>query len=808
MRLHRIRLHNFRQHAETELLLSEGLTGIVGPNGAGKSTLLEAVAWAMYGTPAARGNRDSIRRRNAPPRSRVEVELEFGLGAHRYRVVRSLQSAALYLDQEPAPIVNSAGAVTERVTRLLGMTREEFFNTYFTGQKELAIMGSMSGPERARFLSRVLGYERLAAAQVRLKEGRTALKASLATAESGLPDPAALKKDEEDAERRLALCRHAVRESRKAYEQTGVELEALVPRWEAIQKQREEVLSIDTDLKVAQHRAEEARRGFQQLDRELAEALAAKGKCNQIAPHLAEVEPLLAERERLDGEAQAFAGRKALLVQVADLKTRDAALGEKLAKLVSDAALDEASAALDLAQAAEQAAARVVEEHHGVWVREKQDAETKRQGLLERHEELTEQLRRLRETGPTVVCPTCGKPLGKEYEAVLDDLDAQRDDVLLRGKFYRQRIDQLTSEPPELAEARKTLQAAESALTKRTAQVARWTAERQERQEIEGERARGAERLRTLEADLAHTPTSYDEAAHQRVKARLAALQPLRDQFTRLSVAADRAAELVPKAAEAEQELSKAEARVLELRERLAELGWSSERYEGLRAEHARVSEAGRLAEVRMVRADAELAAAVEHREAVAARRADRDRRAAAIAELRGELLLNQELDRAFTDLRNDLNATIRPDLSDAASVLIRDLTNGRYSDLELSEDYVPVIVDDGEPKTVISGGEEDVANLALRLAISQMIAERAGQPFSLLVLDEIFGSLDEERRSAVVDLLRGLADRFPQVVLITHIESVRDGFDRVIRINYDPERGIATAQEERISAEPPHAAA
>jgi len=808
MRLHRIRLHNFRQHADTELLLSEGLTGIVGPNGSGKSTLLEAVAWAMYGTPAARGNRDSIRRRNAPPRSRVEVELDFGLGAHRYRVVRSLQSAALYLDQEPAPIVNSPGAVTERITRLLGMTREEFFNTYFTGQKELAIMGSMSGPERARFLSRVLGYERLAAAQVRLKEGRTALRASLATAESGLPDPAAIKKDEEDAERRLTLCRHAVTESRKGYEQAGIELDGLTPRWEAMQKQREEVLSIDTDLKVAQHRADEARRGFEQLDRELAEALAAKTKCNEIAPHLADVEPLLAERERLDREAQAFAGRKALLVQVADLKARDTALGEKVAKAVTDAALGDASAALETAQSAEESAARLVEEHHGVWVREKQDAETKRQGLLERHEELSEQLRRLQETGPTVVCPTCGKPLGKEYEAVLEDLEAQRDDVLLRGKFYRQRIDQLSTEPPELTDARKALQAAEVELKRQTAQVARWTAERQERREIESERARGAERLARLEAELAATPASYDEVAHQRVKARLAALQPLRDQFTRLSVVADRAADLVPKAADAEQGLSKAEAHAHALRERLAGLGWSGEAYDALRAEHGRVSEARRLAEVRMVRADAELTAAIEHREAVAARRADRDRRADEIAQLKDELLLNQELDRAFSDLRNDLNSTIRPDLSDAASVLIRDLTNGRYSDLELSEDYVPVIVDDGEPKTVISGGEEDVANLALRLAISQMIAERAGQPFSLLVLDEVFGSLDDERRSAVLDLLRGLADRFPQVVLITHIESVRDGFDRVIRISYDTERGIATAQEERITAEPPHAAA
>ena len=147
---------------------------------------------------------------------------------------------------------------------------------------------------------------------------------------------------------------------------------------------------------------------------------------------------------------------------------------------------------------------------------------------------------------------------------------------------------------------------------------------------------------------------------------------------------------------------------------------------------------------------------------------------------------MHQELDRALTDLRTELNATLRPDLSELASGFLRDLTNGRYTDLELDEDYGATLLDDGDPKAVISGGEEDVANLALRLAISQMIAERAGQPLSLLILDEIFGSLDEDRRAAVVDLLRSLADRFPQVILITHIDSVREGFDRVVRVGFD----------------------
>jgi exonuclease SbcC len=200
-----------------------------------------------------------------------------------------------------------------------------------------------------------------------------------------------------------------------------------------------------------------------------------------------------------------------------------------------------------------------------------------------------------------------------------------------------------------------------------------------------------------------------------------------------------------------------------------------------------------------LVRARGERSAAAEAVEAVARRQAERNERERAAAETATELALHQELDRALTDLRNDLNSSLRPDLSDLASAFLSDLTNGRYVELELDEDYSATVLDDGAPQEVISGGEEDVINLALRLAISQMIAELAGQPLSLLILDEIFGSLDEERRSAVIELLRSLADRFSQVILVTHIDSVREGFDHVVRIGFDQATGVATVRDEPL---------
>ena len=43
-----------------------------------------------------------------------------------------------------------------------------------------------------------------------------------------------------------------------------------------------------------------------------------------------------------------------------------------------------------------------------------------------------------------------------------------------------------------------------------------------------------------------------------------------------------------------------------------------------------------------------------------------------------------------------------------------------------------------------------------------------------------------------MVELLRRLNDRFEQVIVITHIEQVREGLDRVLVVRFDEERGAS----------------
>ena len=67
-----------------------------------------------------------------------------------------------------------------------------------------------------------------------------------------------------------------------------------------------------------------------------------------------------------------------------------------------------------------------------------------------------------------------------------------------------------------------------------------------------------------------------------------------------------------------------------------------------------------------------------------------------------------------------------------------------------------------------------------------------------------MFGSLDEARRRNVVELLRRLHDRFEQVIVITHIESVREGLDRVLTVHFDEDRGSSVVESGSIEPYPP----
>jgi exonuclease SbcC len=319
----------------------------------------------------------------------------------------------------------------------------------------------------------------------------------------------------------------------------------------------------------------------------------------------------------------------------------------------------------------------------------------------------------------------------------------------------------------------------------------------QERVQLMRDIATKEQRRAALERDLAAIPVGYDAARHAELRRAIERLTPINARASRLGALIDREPRLVTEQERVTAASVANSRRLVELAERKDAIHFSESEFTAMRTAYEYAASDAHAAELTAVSAQGDVATAHSLVESAEAARREIVRVEQQLKVLQSDKRMHDELDRAYSDLRTDLNFQLRPELSELASAFLTDLTDARYAELELDDQYNVLVLEDGIPKPVISGGEEDLANLVLRLAISQMIAERAGQAFSLLILDEVFGSLDEARRHNVVELLRRLQDRFEQVILITHVESVREGLDRVITVRYDPESGASIVEQQ-----------
>jgi ABC-type lipoprotein export system ATPase subunit len=85
------------------------------------------------------------------------------------------------------------------------------------------------------------------------------------------------------------------------------------------------------------------------------------------------------------------------------------------------------------------------------------------------------------------------------------------------------------------------------------------------------------------------------------------------------------------------------------------------------------------------------------------------------------------------------------------------------------------------------SGGEAFRVNFAVRLALSEVLARRAGARLQTLVIDEGFGSQDEAGRQRLIEAINMVRGDFAKVLVITHIESLKDAFPTRIEVEKGP---------------------
>ena len=87
------------------------------------------------------------------------------------------------------------------------------------------------------------------------------------------------------------------------------------------------------------------------------------------------------------------------------------------------------------------------------------------------------------------------------------------------------------------------------------------------------------------------------------------------------------------------------------------------------------------------------------------------------------------------------------------------------------------------------SGGEAFRVNFAIRLALSEILAQRKGARLQTLVIDEGFGSQDVQGRQRLIEAINAVKNDFEKIFIITHLDELKDAFPNRIEIE-KTERG------------------
>jgi len=114
--------------------------------------------------------------------------------------------------------------------------------------------------------------------------------------------------------------------------------------------------------------------------------------------------------------------------------------------------------------------------------------------------------------------------------------------------------------------------------------------------------------------------------------------------------------------------------------------------------------------------------------------------------------------------LKVQVKTHLLPSLNKVASILLNQMTGGERYDVVVDEDFEITI--DGQPINTLSGSGKAVANLAVRIALGQILTNKV---FSVFFADEVDAAMDDDRAAYTAEALRRLTDLIKQVIIVTH---------------------------------------
>lgn len=782
MILKKLQLKNFKQYGTLDFDFREGLVGIVGKNGAGKSSIFEAILLCLFGSISL--DKNHYKSSWVKSKETVSLELTFEVKGINWRVIREFRGKALspkasLYNQKDEMVATDSRPVTQEIIKLLGMDKDAFTRSVFSGQKELGIISNTKGEERKRMVRRMVGLDKLDDIQKIIREDRNTLSKEV----QGQQKLLLTEEELQSIDNQLNNLTNESKTLGKEEEKLKLSFEKKNKKYQEAKKVFDEQSGLSRQYNQLNLELGKWEKGMEGLKENLTEKNLEIKRLSGIEKDLISIQPKIEhfleqkkQEQDFEKERVKFDQQKSYLEKRKVLLSRGETLNGKLEGLKKNFPkdFDLKKAGIEKKELLEKC--KIQQESQEKEIASLRTQKGTVQGRIEDRKSIVANIQQL---GKDATCPTCLQPLINSYDETLgklqQEIDAYEQIELNKINAEIGKInEQLLAKKNEIGELEEELNNLRNLFSQITS--------------CEKEINDNQQELSKVNIEIENFgKVNYEVEQHMVLKKQIAEFQETYIQFKSNENEVAKKTQIEEEVKTLEERISKGEQSIQDQKIAIQGLKFSPEKFndvhqkmDGLEIEK---DEAQRIWQNHL-----------QHWQEVKARFQATQKELDAhhkvenqIAESQASFFQLDELSGIFQTFKTQILERVRPSISHTSSHLFQKITRGRYEGITVDENFEFQILEDGEyyPISRFSGGEVDLANLCLRIGISRAIAELSGseEGLSFLGFDEIFGSQDEDRRFEILKALDHLKEQYRQIYIVSHINAIKEHFPEILEV-------------------------
>jgi len=781
-------MENYKKYRDHTLEFSEGLTGIIGRNGSGKSTIFDAISFALYGD--VRGEKETIRYSKAGEKDPVAVTLVFEIDAKSYKVVRELRGKSLtakaYLyDADDTLIADTARGVNAEVIRLIGMNKEAFMHTVFASQKELTALSGLKNEERKKIIRKLLGLEKIDKIEQEIRARLTDLNREIRNYAEILlskEEVKALEEEKEGKSKEAETLKKEVEKVAKEFDTKSKEVESLDKALKALQLLKDAFVKLGSDLTVMKTNLDNFNKNKKDKKDKIDELKFKAVAYEKEKPLLAEYKALENSINALQKEQIKHERKKAL-----DKEQKELRLQYKTVEGQRDTLKKKIEAKPQLQKEIEKQnklLGSIKEKLRELVSQEntlnKEIASS--QGLIN---DTNKKVKQIEDIGKDSNCPTCTRPLLEEYDNVIASLNntitkLQTDEIVKREATLKKVLEEKIKEEDTKTKVEETVKKLSGDIRLLEADEEALVLKEEEFTKVRDKGIKNKQELETLKDVI------YDEKTHNEEIDKRDKLKSKYEELLGMEKLIAQVPTLESELKDIESSITQSKEDIKKQKKAIAEHRYDAKEHEKQEKLYAEALTSKTTIQTKL--SDTKVALTTVEGE-IKTLKSKLDRNETQKKQLQTKLDDKNDYEKlkAFMgEFKNRINSQIAPRITQLASQMYAAITRGKYQHIEVSNEFDFFIYDDGVryPIERFSGGEIDLANLVLRIAISKTLSELSGSGgVGFLAFDEVFGSQDEERRYEIMEAFHTIKEQYRQIFLISHESEIKEMFERVVEL-------------------------